>query len=127
MEKQTVTFRDLGVMPYKEAWDYQEELLQENVKTKALLRTLAEATIETDASTFTTSHSPLATQHYLLFVEHPPVLTLGKSGNIDNVLISEELLKRRGVEFYRTNRGGDITFHGPQQVVGYPILDLERF
>ena len=69
----------------------------------------------------------LATQHYLLFVEHPPVYTLGKSGNIENVLLSEENLKARGIDFFHTNRGGDITFHGPQQIVGYPILDLEKF
>ena len=67
------------------------------------------------------------TQHYLLFVEHPPVFTLGKSGNINNVLLSEERLNEKGIEFFRTNRGGDITFHGPQQIVGYPILDLEKF
>ena len=71
--------------------------------------------------------SDLDTQHYLLFVEHPPVYTLGKSGNIENVLLSEENLKARGIDFFRTNRGGDITFHGPQQIVGYPILDLEKF
>jgi lipoyl(octanoyl) transferase len=87
-----------------------------------------------DNSPLTTDHSPLTirdsqptTQHYLLFVEHPPVFTLGKSGSIQNVLISEERLKQKGIEFFRTNRGGDITFHGPQQIVGYPILDLEKF
>src|SRR4029077_3166471 len=83
-----------------------------------------------------TTHLPMAigtplsegeTQHYLLFVEHPPVFTLGKSGNINNVLLSEERLDEIGIEFFRTNRGGDITFHGPQQIVGYPILDLEKF
>ncbi len=82
------------------------------------------------------THLPIATgtplteretQHYLLFVEHPPVFTLGKSGNINNVLLSEERLNEIGIEFFRTNRGGDITFHGPQQIVGYPILDLEKF
>jgi len=71
--------------------------------------------------------SRFTTQHYLLFVEHPPVYTLGKSGNIENVLINEQMRSARGVEFFRTNRGGDITFHGPQQIVGYPILDLEKF
>jgi lipoyl(octanoyl) transferase len=69
----------------------------------------------------------LSTKHYLLFVEHPPVYTLGKSGNMDHVLINEQERNRQGIEFYHTNRGGDITFHGPNQVVGYPILDLEKF
>ena len=69
----------------------------------------------------------LPTKHYLLFVEHPPVYTLGKSGKMENVLISEEERNRRGIAFYQTNRGGDITFHGPQQIVGYPIFDLEKF
>jgi lipoyl(octanoyl) transferase len=118
-------------MAYKKAWDYQEELLQKNVKTKSLIRTLAEAEAH---SPFTTHHSHptpdtrhLTTEHHLLFVEHPPVYTLGKSGNAGNVLLSEENLKARGIEYFHTNRGGDITFHGPQQIVGYPILDLEKF
>jgi lipoyl(octanoyl) transferase len=98
-------------MAYKEAWDYQEQLLQENVRKKAAIR----------------ERSPLTTEHYLLLVEHPPVYTLGKSGDLGNVLLSEENLKARGIDFFRTNRGGDITFHGPQQIVGYPILDLEKF
>jgi lipoyl(octanoyl) transferase len=139
MEKQEVIFRDLGAMPYKEAWDYQEELLQENVRIKSVLRTLAEekaavgsnSSLSTDelptANRQLPTDDPLKTSHYLLLVEHPPVFTIGKSGNMDNVLLSEELLKRRGIDFFRTNRGGDITFHGPQQVVGYPILDLEKF
>jgi lipoyl(octanoyl) transferase len=67
------------------------------------------------------------TRHYLLFVEHPPVYTLGKSGNKENVLMSDEELQANHIEFFHTNRGGDITFHGPDQLVGYPILDLEKF
>jgi len=74
-----------------------------------------------------TLENSLTTDHHLLFVEHPPVYTLGKSGNAGNVLLSEENLKARGIEYFHTNRGGDITFHGPQQIVGYPILDLEKF
>lgn len=122
MNKQSIIFRDLGKMDYKTAWDYQESLLQENVRVKSLARSN-----ESGDSKFPAADSELRTQHYLLFVEHPPVYTLGKSGNIDNVLLSEENLKARGIDFFRTNRGGDITFHGPQQIVGYPILDLERF
>src|SRR6476620_5715996 len=117
MIKQPVIFRDLGQIDYKTAWDYQESLLQENVAKKM------EARIQHPASGI--QYPP--TRHYLLLVEHPPVFTLGKSGNIDNVLLSEERLNEKGIEFFKTNRGGDITFHGPEQIVGYPILDLEKF
>lgn len=126
MIEQTVLFRDLGLMDYKSAWDYQENLLQENVKRKSDARSQKSET-GTNQSDFRPQTSDLDTQHYLLFVEHPPVFTLGKSGNINNVLLSEDRLRDKGIEFYRTNRGGDITFHGPQQIVGYPILDLEKF
>ena len=117
MSKQQVIFQDLGVMDYKTAWDYQESLLQENVRRKSVVYSLESGTEENE----------LTTQHHLLFVEHPPVYTLGKSGNIENVLINEEMRTKKGIEFFRTNRGGDITYHGPQQIVGYPILDLEKF
>lgn len=113
---QEVIFQDLGLKPYREAWDYQEMLLQRNVQLKTEARTQM---VPYDAM-----HVP--TQHYLLFCEHPPVYTLGKSGDIKHVLLSEEELNKRGIEFHHTNRGGDITFHGLQQVVGYPILDLEK-
>jgi lipoyl(octanoyl) transferase len=124
MDKQQVLFRDLGLMEYKAAWDYQEQLLQENIRRKSVVYSLESGAGNTVISTH---DSILTTQHYLLFVEHPPVYTLGKSGNIENVLINEEMRTRKGIEFFRTNRGGDITFHGPQQIVGYPILDLEKF
>ena len=124
MDKQQVIFRDLGVMDYKSAWDYQEQLLQENVKKKSLVWS-REPGVENDP--FTTHDSPLTTQHHLLLVEHPSVYTLGKSGKIENVLINEEMRSAKGIDFFHTNRGGDITFHGPQQIVGYPILDLEKF
>jgi lipoyl(octanoyl) transferase len=103
---QKVVFKDLGRMEYQPAWDYQEELLQENLRLKS---------------------SSQPTTHHLLFVEHPPVYTLGKSGQIDNVLIGDARMREKGAQFFRTNRGGDITFHGPGQLVGYPILDLEQF
>ena len=109
MEPQKVIFRDLGQMNYQAAWDLQESLLKENVRRKSA----PEGTMTTD--------------HYLLFVEHPPVYTLGKSGNKENVLLSDEELQANHIEFFHTNRGGDITFHGPDQIVGYPILDLERY
>lgn len=111
-----VLVRDLGKMRYKEAWDLQESLLAEGLRIKSEARGRGE-----------TDPFALPTSNFLLFVEHPPVYTLGKSGEISNVLISEEERERRGIEFFHTNRGGDITFHGPGQVVGYPILDLEKF
>jgi lipoyl(octanoyl) transferase len=121
MDKQEVHFRDLGQMAYKEAWDYQEQLLQEAVRIKAAIRDLQEK------GAVMPGEAQLKTDHYLLFVEHPPVYTLGKSGDIANVLLSEEDMLRKGISFYRSNRGGDITFHGPQQLVGYPVLDLEKY
>ena len=116
MDPQTVEWRDLGRMGYREAWDYQEALLQQNLRVKAAVHAGNTVTVplETD------------TKHHFLFVEHPPVYTLGKSGKMEHVLISDEERAARGIEFFQTNRGGDITFHGPGQVVGYPILDLEK-
>lgn len=131
--KQTVFFRDLGQVNYKEAWDYQETLLQGNLAKKTLARnneTLLNTPVVSSYASHATSEAVdpgMDTRNYLLFVEHPPVFTLGKTGNINNVLLSEDRLKEKGIEFFRTNRGGDITFHGPQQIVGYPILDLEKF
>lgn len=103
---QIVSFRDLGRMEYQQAWDLQEELLRQNILCKK---------------------EGQETTHHLLFVEHPPVYTLGKSGKREHVLIGEDEMRERQIEFYQTNRGGDITYHGPGQLVGYPILDLERF
>jgi lipoyl(octanoyl) transferase len=119
MDPQVVLFRDLGSLRYKEAWDYQESLLQQNVQAKIRLREAEESGVPKDGLE--------ATKHHLLFVEHPPVYTLGKSGHIENVLLSESALAKRGIDFFRINRGGDITYHGPGQVVGYPIFDLEKF
>src|SRR5260221_7760234 len=127
MDKQQVIFEDLGIMDYQSAWDYQESLLQENVRRKSEIRNMVAINLEDEGNELTTHDSRLTTQHRLLFVEHPSVYTLGKSGNMDNVLINEEMRSAKGIEFFRTNRGGDITFHGPGQIVGYPILDLEKF
>lgn len=127
MNRQPVIFQDLGQMDYKTAWDYQEKLLQENVRRKSAVSNLQLAVDDPQFQGDQAENCLLPTEHYLLFVEHPPVYTLGKSGNIENVLINEEMRSRKGIEFFRTNRGGDITFHGPQQIVGYPILDLEKF
>ena len=118
-------YKDLGIIDYKAAWDYQEELVQQNRGIKAAHRVLP---IEDGqvADTITTNYQPQTTNH-LLFCEHPAVYTLGKSGSMKNVLLSEKEMEEKEIEFFKTNRGGDITFHGLQQVVGYPILDLENF
>lgn len=125
MSQQEVWFKDVGVLRYKDAWDYQEQLLQENVAIKTEQRRLE------DEGPFVPELSDRAgmvqTSNHLLFVEHPHVYTLGKSGHMENVLLSEENLAKRGIDFFRINRGGDITYHGPGQIVGYPIFDLERF
>lgn len=121
MNKQTVIYKDLGIIEYKKAWDYQEQLLQENVQIKIANRVL------TADDGISPNEELEDTTHYLLLCEHPPVYTIGKSGDIHNILISEEKMQQGGMQFFQTNRGGDITFHGLQQIVGYPILDLEKF
>jgi lipoyl(octanoyl) transferase len=111
-KNKSVTIKDLGVVDYKKCWDYQEELFKSvvDIKIKNRRQSLS-----------------LPTSNYLLFVEHPHVYTLGKSGDISNLLINESQLEQRGAKFYKINRGGDITYHGPGQIVGYPILDLDNF
>ncbi|MCK9403114.1 MAG: lipoyl(octanoyl) transferase LipB [Chitinophagaceae bacterium] len=115
-----VKFEDLGLRPYKETWDYQEKLLKKNTDAKSALRLLDNSTAPVDID-------PYQTSNHLLFVEHTPVYTLGKSGDASHVLISEEDRNRKGIDYFHINRGGDITFHGPGQLVGYPVLDLEKF
>ena len=105
-------------MDYKSAWDYQEELLLENVKIKSELR---------NGKDLSTPNPKLQTTNHLLLCEHPPVYTLGKSGKKEHVLMTDTELLQQGIAFFQTNRGGDITFHGLQQIVGYPILDLENY
>jgi len=107
-----VNFQDLGLIDYKKCWDYQEELFAKILAIKSSNR-------REDKSD--------ATENYLLFCEHPHVYTLGKNGNKNNLLVNENHLNDRGVSFYKINRGGDITYHGPGQIVGYPILDLDNF
>jgi len=123
VDKQHVIFKDLGVIDYKVAWDYQESLLQENVRIKSAIRS---AHLVDDSGQMT-GDSKLQTTNYFLLCEHPPVYTLGKSGKKEHVLMSDEELAANEIAFFNTNRGGDITFHGLQQIVGYPILDLEYF
>lgn len=103
-----IIFKDLGLIDYQDAWDYQESLFQKTITQK--------------------SHPDKPqTSNFLLFCEHPHVYTLGKSGSDNNLLINNQALAEKGVSFFRTNRGGDITYHGTGQIVGYPILDLENF
>ena len=108
----TVSVQDLGFRGYQETWDYQEQLFGEILAQKKGIR----------AGT-----GPAETSNHFLFVEHPHVFTLGKSGDQANLLASAEVLRERGATFFHINRGGDITYHGPGQIVGYPILDLENF
>jgi lipoyl(octanoyl) transferase len=112
-----VYYQHLGRIAYKEAWDYQEELMQKNLEIKKANRDheIANDFIE-----------PKLTDNYFILCEHNPVFTLGKSGAIENLLVNNQYLHDQGIEFFKTNRGGDITFHGLEQIVGYPILDLER-
>jgi len=107
-----VELQDLGNKDYKQSWDYQEQLFKGIVETKIKNRR---------------EELQLPTNNYFLFVEHPHVYTLGKSGDLSNLLLNESQLKDKGATFYKINRGGDITYHGPGQIVGYPILDLENF
>lgn len=108
----TINLKDLGLKDYKEVWDFQTDLLQEIVNTKTDNRK---------------NQLQKATKNHFLFVEHPHVYTLGKSGDLSNLLLNEEQLVAKGATFFKINRGGDITYHGPGQIVGYPILDLENF
>lgn len=104
----------LGEEDYQKVWDYQETIFKETVDRKIANR-------KADSS------AVIQTENYLIFCEHPHVYTLGKSGSLDNLLLNKEELNRHHAQFYKINRGGDITYHGPGQIVGYPILDLEHF
>ncbi|MBS1748241.1 MAG: lipoyl(octanoyl) transferase LipB [Bacteroidetes bacterium] len=103
---QEIILQDLGHRSYKPVWDYQENLLKQKIDAKRIGSSLPD---------------------YLLLVEHDPVYTLGKNGKATNLLITEHLLAQKEIEYFHINRGGDITFHGPGQIVGYPIFDLEKF
>lgn len=107
-----VVVQDLGLKDYKETWDYQEVLFQKTLDIKIKNRR---------------EEAGLKTPNHFMFVEHPHVFTLGKSGNLSNLLVDENQLAEKGAKFYKINRGGDITYHGPGQIVGYPILDLDNF
>ena len=107
-----VSFKDLGLIDYKQCWDFQEELFAEILAVKSSNRK---------------ENKTVSTENHLIFCEHPHVYTLGKSGDEKNLLVNEDYLKSRGATFHKINRGGDITYHGPGQLVGYPIMDLDNF
>ena len=109
-----VAFQDLGLIDYQEAWDYQEKLFAETIAIKTQNRSLS-------------PDEQMPTPNHLLFCQHPHVYTLGKSGKPDHLLLQEEDLAAKQAKYYKINRGGDITYHGPGQLVGYPILDLDNF
>lgn len=112
MKNKVVEVIELGRMSYKDCWDYQQSLLDSIVEVKIQNRN---------------TNQKIPTSNYLIWVEHPPVYTIGNRGNIDHLLLDREQLESRDIEFFKTNRGGDITYHGPGQIVCYPILDLENF
>jgi lipoyl(octanoyl) transferase len=139
-----VNFIDLGLVDYKQAWDYQEKLFNEIVALKIENRKLVqESSIKNQESSIEnndlrdksqefelrtpTFNLQLETPNYLIFCEHPHVYTLGNSGNKEHLLINEQQLSEKNATYYKINRGGDITYHGPGQIVGYPILDLDNF
>lgn len=109
---QIAYFKDIGLIEYKEAWLFQEKFFNKILEIKSKNRN---------------EGTEITTKNHLIFCEHPHVYTLGKSGNKENLLVNEDYLKSRGASFYKTNRGGDITYHGPGQIVGYPIFDLDNF
>lgn len=112
-----IQFRDLGEIEYGTAWELQEALMKEGLDLKAAWYNQPEAD----------RLQAVPTRDHLLFCTHPHVITLGKSGHMENLLLNDDRLKKLGITFYKTNRGGDITYHGPGQIVGYPVLDLEHY
>ena len=112
MKNKKIILKDIGRTSFSDAWKFQEDVFQKIIDQKVQNRAL-EKKIETN--------------NYLIFTEHNPVYTIGKSGDMSNLLLSENQLKDKEIEFFKINRGGDITFHGPGQIMGYPILDLDNF
>lgn len=113
LKNKEVLVRDLGLINYQQAWDYQEEIFA--------------ATIQKKVNNRLHENEAAATENFLLYCQHPHVYTLGKSGKPENLLVNEQQLKDLQATYYKINRGGDITYHGPGQLVGYPILDLDNF
>ena len=112
MKNNKIILRDIGKSSFSDAWQYQEEIFKQTIDQKIKNRS---------------SENKIDTNNFLIITEHNPVYTIGKSGNITNLLLNEVELKTQGIEFYKINRGGDITYHGPGQIMGYPIIDLDNF
>ena len=112
MKNKSVKVADWGLLPYKKAWQRQEDYFSQIIASKIENRKL---------------NRPFPTDNFFFLVAHPPVFTIGKSGKLEHLLIGEKQLQTKGISFFKTNRGGDMTFHGPGQIVGYPILDLDNF
>lgn len=112
MQNKNIIFQDLGEIAYGDAWAYQDKLFNQIIEKKIANRT---------------AEQPVPTENYLLFCQHPHVYTLGKSGAAEHLLIGQERLEQIGATYFKINRGGDITYHGPGQLVGYPIIDLDNF
>jgi len=114
VSSQEVELIDLGVKDFKSTWDFQDALFQQIIRTKIENRERPE-------------DQQVLTKHHLIFVEHPAVITLGKNGSMSNLLVTQDILNQQKISFFKINRGGDITYHGPGQLVGYPIFDLDCF
>ena len=112
MKNKKIILRDIGKSSFSDAWQYQEEIFKKTIDQKIENRS---------------SKSKIETENFLIITEHNPVYTIGKSGDISNLLLNDDEMKTEGIEFYKSNRGGDITYHGPGQIMGYPIIDLDNF
>ena len=112
MKNKKIIVRDIGISSFSDAWKYQEDIFKKTIDLKIQNRS---------------NHNKIETKNFLVVTEHSPVYTIGKSGDISNLLLNDDELKKRGIDFYKINRGGDITYHGPGQIMGYPIIDLDNF
>ena len=112
MKNKKIILRDIGVSSFSDAWGYQEDIFKKIIDLKIKNRS---------------NQNKIETKNFLIITEHSPVYTIGKSGDISNLLLNQDELKKRGIDFYKINRGGDITYHGPGQIMGYPIIDLDNF
>ena len=112
MKNKKIILRDIGKSSFSDAWEYQEDIFKKIIDQKIKNRS---------------NENKMETNNFLIITEHEPVYTIGKSGNISNLLLNDDEMKTQGIEFYKINRGGDITYHGPGQIMGYPIIDLDNF
>ena len=112
MKNKKIILRDIGKSSFSDAWEYQEDIFKKIIDQKSKNRS---------------NENKMETNNFLIITEHDPVYTIGKSGDISNLLLNDDEMKTQGIEFYKINRGGDITYHGPGQIMGYPIIDLDNF